>query len=304
MIMGWEEMRKKYVRYIKPSFPRFDPIGLLNQTEKIVCSGDKRKYTGFSATKEYGGIVTGYTVGCCLRCVFCWADWSRDFPERAGHFYSPEEAFSRMMNIARSKGITKLRISGAEPTIGKEHLLRLLELGEKSENVEIFYLETNGMYFGIDKNYAEKISKFKKVHVRVSLKAGGPEEFAKKTGANPNSFGIPFQAIRNLIDVGAEFNVAAVTDPRIITQKERDSLIRGLRDLDPSLLLTLEEEILEPFHPALARLSFAGYNKWHFAIPYYPVIVFFRLMRKNIRNQKFHSFIRKCMSVLFESFSA
>lgn len=296
-------MRKKYVRYIKPSFQTFDPIDLLNQTEKIVCVGDKRKYTGFSVSKEYGGIVTGYTAGCCLRCVFCWADWSRDFPERAGHFYSPEEAFSRMMNIARSKGISQLRISGAEPTICKAHLLRLLELGEKSENVEIFYLETNGMYFGIDKNYAEKVSKFKKVHVRVSLKAGGSEQFAKKTGADPDSFKIQFQAIRNLMGVGTKFNVAAVSDPRIMSQKERDALIRRLRDLDPSLLLTLEEEILEPFHPALARLSFAGYSKWHFAIPYYPVIVLFRLLQRNIRNQKFHDFIRKFLSVLFESFS-
>jgi uncharacterized Fe-S cluster-containing radical SAM superfamily protein len=53
-----------------------------------------RKYTDFYATGVYGGIATGYTVGCCLRCIFCWVDWSRDYPEKYGEFYTAEEAFT------------------------------------------------------------------------------------------------------------------------------------------------------------------------------------------------------------------
>jgi len=81
----------------------------------------------------YGGISTGYTVGCCLRCVFCWVDFSRDFPEKYGQLYAPEEVFEQLVKNARKRGISKLRISGGEPTLGKEHLLALLELVEATD---------------------------------------------------------------------------------------------------------------------------------------------------------------------------
>ena len=82
-----------YPRYVTLDSKPFDPIKLIKETEKLVCQGNKRKYTDFYATGVYGGIATGYTVGCCLRCIFCWVDWSRDYPETRGEFYSPEEAF-------------------------------------------------------------------------------------------------------------------------------------------------------------------------------------------------------------------
>jgi len=73
---------KKYPRYVTPDFEPFDPVKLARETEKIVTKYEngkcKRKYTAFYATGVYGGISTGYTVGCCLRCVFCWVDWSRE----------------------------------------------------------------------------------------------------------------------------------------------------------------------------------------------------------------------------------
>ena len=36
-------------------------------------------------------------------------------------------------------------------------------------------LETNGILLGVDPDYARQIARFKKVHTRVSLKAGTPE---------------------------------------------------------------------------------------------------------------------------------
>ena len=80
-------------RYLEPGFIPFDPLELAKQTEKIVCRGDRRKYTKFTCTRMYGGIATGYTCGCCLRCIFCWVHWCRDFPEEYGRFYSLSEAF-------------------------------------------------------------------------------------------------------------------------------------------------------------------------------------------------------------------
>jgi uncharacterized Fe-S cluster-containing radical SAM superfamily protein len=261
-----------YPRYVTPDFKPFDPLELARETEEIVCRGRSRKYTNFYSTKVYGGIATGYACGCCLRCVFCWVDWSRDFPESNGRFYSPEEVFSTLGETARKFKVKKLRVSGAEPTLGREHLLGLLELVEASE-FDVFILETNGILFGSDKGYVEKISKFKKPHVRVSLKAGTPEAFTRKTGAKAESFELPFKAIRNLLDYGASFHVAAMSlDPRIMKADERRSLVERIAEIDPRLLTSLEEEVIDPYKATLARLRYAGIElEWPLRRVYAPI---------------------------------
>ncbi len=247
-----------YPRYITSSYEPFDPIQLAKETEEIVCRGDARKYTDFYATGVYGGIATGYTCGCCLRCVFCWVDWSRDFPERYGQFYSAAEAFGKLRETAHRFKVSKLRISGAEPTLGKEHLLKLLEHVETSE-FELFVLETNGILFGADRDYVKAVSKFRKVHVRLSLKAGTPEDFTRKTGGKPEAFEIPFKAIRSLLDFRVSFHVAAMSaDPRIMGHEERVALVEKLASISPSLASTLEEEVIDPYETTLARLKHAG----------------------------------------------
>jgi len=207
----------QYQRYLKPGFIPFNPLKLAKQTEEIICRNDRRKYTKIVCTRMYGGIVTGYTCGCCLRCIFCWAHWSRDFPEKNGPFYSSMRAFSQMSRIAHKARIFQLGLSGAEPTIGKAHLLALLEKVEHSP-FQSFILETNGVLIGADPNYAKEIAGFKKVHTRISLKAGTPEEFTRKTGAISESFELPFKGIVNLIEAGASFHVSAMTDKRIVTK--------------------------------------------------------------------------------------
>jgi len=247
-----------------------------------VCKGDARKYTDFYAVRVYGGIATGYAVGCCLRCIFCWVDWSQDYPERFGQYYSPDDAFRMLRRAALRRGVKKLRISGAEPTIGKSHLLALLELVETSEFV-LFILETNGIVFGVDRDYVEAIARFKKPHVRVSLKAGSPEAFTRKTGAKPESFEIPFRAIENLLNYGVSFHVAAMSaDPRIMTPEERRSLIERLAEIDPGLPLNLEEEVVDPYETTLARLKYAGLDlDWPLKKIYAPI----RGMRKVPQNE-------------------
>jgi len=267
---------KGYPRYVTPDFEPFDPVELAKETEYIVTrhgpNGQERKYEAFYATGVYGGISTGYCIGCCLRCVFCWVSWGRDYPERFGQFYSPEEVFNRLSEAAHKHNVNKLRISGAEPTIGKNHLLRLLELVEQSE-FPLFILETNGVLFGVDKDYVNKISRFTKPHVRVSLKTGTAEDFTKKTGAKPEAFEIPFQAVRNLLDNNVSFHVAAMSaDPRIMAPKERENLIKKLVEIDPRLLANLEEEVMDDYNTTLARLKFAGWKiEWPLKRIYTPI---------------------------------
>jgi len=267
---------KAYPRFVTPDFETFDPVELARETEKIVTRsgphGLERKYETFYATGVYGGIATGYCVGCCFRCVFCWVSWGRDYPERFGQFYSAEEAFNQLKAAAHKYGVNKLRISGAEPTLGKEHLLRLLEHVEASEFPR-FILETNGILFGVDRDYVHEIAKFTKPHVRVSLKAGTPEAFKKKTGAIPEAFEIPFQAIRNLLDYSVSFHVAAMSaDPRITTPDERVNLIRKLAGIDPSLVTNLEEEVMDAYDTTLTRLKLAGLKvEWPLKRVYKPI---------------------------------
>lgn len=267
---------RDYPSFVTPGFEPFDPVQLARETEKIVTRsgprGLERKYEHFYTTGVYGGIATGYCIGCCLRCIFCWVSWGRDFPERFGKFYSPEEAFSRLREAAHKRKVEKLRISGAEPTLGKDHLLSLLERVETSE-FPLFILETNGILLGVDKDYVRKISKFTKPYVRVSLKAGTPEAFTRKTGAKPEAFKIPFRAIRNLLDHHVSFHVAAMSaDPRIMTPEERNSLMQKLAEIDPRLLLDLEEEVMDPYKTTLARLKHADLKvEWPLKQVYTPI---------------------------------
>ena len=261
-----------YPRYITPGFKPFDPVQLARETEEIVCKGDARKYTDFYATGVYGGIATGYTCGCCLRCVFCWVDWSRDFPERHGEFYSADEAFQKLTETAHRFNVSKLRISGAEPTLGKEHLLKLLQHVETSR-FELFILETNGILFGVDRDYVKAVSDYPKTHVRLSVKAGTPEDFRRKTGAKPETFEIPFRAIRNLLDFRVSFHVAAMSaDPRIMSREERLALLEKLASVSPRLVSTLEEEVVDRYETTLARLKHAGLKlQWPLRKTYEPV---------------------------------
>lgn len=249
---------EEYPRRLTPDSEPFDPVELAERTREIVCRGEERKYTKFYATGVYGGIGTGYTCGCCLRCVFCWVDRSRDYPEELGNFYSPEGAFERLADAAESYGTHKLRISGAEPTICRKHLIRLLKLVEESD-FEPFILETNGILFGVDESYVEEISRFEKPHVRVSLKAGTPEAFERKTGAKAEFFEVPFHGIRNLLDHNVSFHVAGMMDdPRIVEPEERKELARRLKKIHPGLLRSFEGEVVDSYRSTLRRLESSG----------------------------------------------
>jgi len=261
----------EYQRFLTPEFTPFDPIELAEKTEKIITKegqeGLERKYVSFYSAPVYSGIATGYAVGCCLRCIYCWTNWSRDFPEEYGKFYSPKEAADRLINEAE-KGITsrgwehyrhlkvnKLRVSGCEPTLGKEHLLKVLE--HLSNYSYQFYLETNGILFGKDYDYVKRLAKYSDfIYVRVSFKAASPEGFTERTGAIGEHYELPFKALKNLLDVGIYARAAAMTDPKIMPEEERNILIKRLDDIDPSARYseTLEEEVIGSYDTTRKRL--------------------------------------------------
>ncbi len=252
-------MTEEFPRVVTPLSTPYNPLELAKATQRLVCRPEDsaRKYTNIYLAGVYGGIATAYAVGCPIRCIFCWVDDSREYPESRGRFYSPEALVNELLKVAQRKNTNKARISGAEPTLCKNHLLKVLPLIETS-SLDTFMLETNGILFGMDPNYVKQIAQFDKVHIRISIKAATPEGFKKRTGAKAASYLLPFRAIKNLLEADASFHVAAMTDSRLMAPSERKQLIRLLTDLHPRLARSLEEEVCDPYPATARRLEAAG----------------------------------------------
>jgi uncharacterized Fe-S cluster-containing radical SAM superfamily protein len=165
----------------------FDAVRRAEQMAKIVCRDDGRKYSRFRPARFYSGIATADCVGCNLQCIFCWSYGSVIKPHLFGEFQSPEDVARKLVSITRKKGYRQVRISGSEPTLAREHLLKVLDLIPKDLR---FILETNGLLIGHDEDYARALSKYGNLHIRVSLKGTTEDEFCRLTGAEPSGFGL------------------------------------------------------------------------------------------------------------------
>ncbi|MFX1535357.1 MAG: radical SAM protein [Promethearchaeota archaeon] len=250
-------------------FP-FDPVQLTESTQQIVCKNidgvPYRKYTEFYAVGVYGGIATAYSVGCNFRCVFCWVDWSRDWPEKYGEFYSPFDVYQRLRRIMKPINLRRARISGAEPTLCPEHLCEVLELVHQDvKDFDLFVIETNGIVLSQDATLAPRLAQYASVrrndtvgHVRLSIRGGLPEPFVEKTGCAPEFMNLPFIAAERLWDAGVSFHVAVVVDPRFTSAQEKEAIYSRLAEIDPSIRRSVEEEYLDPYPHALVRLRAVG----------------------------------------------
>ena len=242
--------------YLKPGMEPFDPLSLAELTQPVVCRGEGRKYTRFHCVGVYGGISTGYAVGCNLRCVFCWVGLSRDFPHRHGRLCSAEETARNLVDKAKRRGLEKIRISGGEPTLCRRHLLKVLELTRPSGMR--FILETNGVLLGADESYVRELGRFSHIHLRLSLKAGNGAGWEARTGAKKESFELPYRAIRFLVGSGVRFHVAAMTDPALMPGAERQELLDRLEDA--GYRDWVEEEACYAYDLTLLRLRESGFK--------------------------------------------
>lgn len=198
----------------------YDPIKKAEETARIVSRGYQRRYYRFRAARFYGGIGTADCVGCCLRCLFCWS-WDKVMkPGRYGDFYSPQRVAGKLITIARKKRFRQVRISGNEPTIARDHLLKVIE-GIPGDIR--FILETNGILIGHDPTYARDLSRFRNLHVRVSVKGTEEAEFSRLTGAASSGFGLQLAALENL----DRFNVSA--HPAVMVSFSSPEKIKALR---------------------------------------------------------------------------
>ena len=232
-----------------------DTIEWAAKVKEVVSSGEKRKYYRFRPAPFYGGIATADCVGCCLKCLFCWSWHIITEPEKAGRLYSPEEVVRSLLSIARKKEFHQIRISGNEPTLHRPHLLKVLQLVPKDIH---FILETNGILIGHDPSYAEDLSRFPNLYVRVSLKGASPEDFTKLTMAKPEGFELQIKALEGLVEVGVDCFPAVMAN--FSSQEDIKRLRQRLKEIRPDFGDFEEEElILYPFvldHIQKAGLSF------------------------------------------------
>ena len=223
----------------------YNPIDLSKKTEELVLKDKKRKYYRFRPARFYGGIATADIVGCNLRCKFCWSGNSVWNAMNIGKFYSPEEVAEILLNIAESKGYHRVRISGGEPTIGRQHLIKLLE------NIYydlVFILETNGILLGFDITYVEALSKFKNLHIRVCIKGIDYKEFTFLTGAE-SGYKYQIKSLEYLRDSKISFNVAMVS-----TSNDIEPFNDRLNEIGLSKIM-LEKEKIKLYPQVKKRLQ-------------------------------------------------
>jgi uncharacterized Fe-S cluster-containing radical SAM superfamily protein len=227
----------------------YDPVKRHLAVEELVIrigpEGQERKYYRIRPARWYGGIVTADCVGCGLICKFCWvSDVVMNRPHDVGSFYTSRKVADSLVALARKCKLDLLRISGGEPTIGKQHLLEVLE-NLKGRGYR-FILETNGIPIAHDEEYAENLAKYNFIHVRVSLKGCNSEEFALLTGAKPEGFALQLKALEKLVDakVSCHPSVMASFSPK----KNLQYLIEQIGQISPKLAeeIEIEELILYP----------------------------------------------------------
>ena len=203
-----------------------------------------RKYYRFRGGRWYGGIATGDVVGCNLRCRFCWA-WNKgSYRFDIGTFYRPDNALRKMLDIALSRGYRYIRLSGAEPTLSKLHLLQMLELLEKLDVKVKFILETNGIEIALDDDFASRLARFRRLIVRVSIKGTSPETFHRITGAKPEYFEVQIRAIEKLVEHGMRLGeqVYPAVMLSFSTREEIERFLERLRQIHPVLVESLDPE--------------------------------------------------------------
>jgi uncharacterized Fe-S cluster-containing radical SAM superfamily protein len=90
----------------------------------------------------------------------------------------------------------------------------------------------------------------------VSIKGTSQEEYHKLTDAIPESYELPFRALKHLIDAGVSCNACVMisfSDEQGIRNVERK-----LFETHPGLLKSLEKERITPFPKVAQRLAKNG----------------------------------------------
>ena len=231
------------------------PLELGEAMERIVVDGNRRKYVQLGRSlRFYGGTTSATEVGCNLRCKFCFSDKPVWKPKSIGRFYTPQQVFDGLKKNAERHGHTTISASASEGTFGRQHLFELLDLVEASQFVYI--LETNGMTLGADPDFARQLARYKRLHVRVSIKGADASEYHTVTGARGSSYRLPFLALQHLIE--AEVSCSACLMASFSSSDSIAACKEQLFSIHPGILRSLEIETITLFPKVKERLDRYG----------------------------------------------
>lgn len=241
----------------------YDPVERHRQIENLVIQGkvegDLKKYYRFRHDRWYGGIITADCAGCGLTCKFCWVRKESILEGREpGEFLKPEEVAGRFLKLMKENRVNQGRISGGEPTIGRSHLFKILNVFQHKR--VRFILETNGILIGEDESYAQELALYPFVHARVSFKGCNEEEFTRLTGADSRGFHLQLNALRYLKRAGVSVHPAVMLS---FSEREAvDQLYSAIWKIDPILHSEIEEEKVILYPHVEEKLKRAGL-KYH-----------------------------------------
>jgi uncharacterized Fe-S cluster-containing radical SAM superfamily protein len=262
----------KYGEAIKKIVTRVGSSGRERLYIKAPTNDPKNKTLDFRISNYYLKTAVADTVGCNLRCVFCWTiDRFRDCPKikDAGVFYSPIQVANALNTTAKKFDCKYLRLTQGEPTLDMDHLTHVLDELIKlnapyiSANMPYtFILETNGLLLGKYSNFAKRLSEYTKtgsiekpfIHVRVSIKGATAPKFRLYTFADASFYKLQFDALKNCLDAGLSVHPAVMLD-FIETREEFETLRTSLENIDQSMLKALEFERLFLEDYVIARLN-------------------------------------------------
>jgi uncharacterized Fe-S cluster-containing radical SAM superfamily protein len=245
----------------------YDPVERHRQVENLVVrkrvGGDLKKYYRFRHDRWYGGIITADCAGCGLTCKFCWV---RSDPalegQEGGELFTPDEVAGKILKLGKEKRVRQFRISGGEPTIGREHLFKLLN-ALQNKGIR-FILETNGILIGEDETYAQELALYPFLQARVSLKGCTEQEFARLTGADPRGFQLQLSALKNLVKSGVSTHAAVMIS--FSGREAMDRLYNTIWKIDPRMHSEVEREEVILYPHVLKKLRRANleYYSGHF----------------------------------------
>jgi uncharacterized Fe-S cluster-containing radical SAM superfamily protein len=246
----------------------YDPVERHGRIENLVIrkkvGGDLKKYYRFRQDHWYGGIITADCAGCGLTCKFCWVRNESLLEGRGkGDFFAPDQVAEKILKLTKEKKIHQVRISGGEPTIGWDHLLKLLNA---LQNKRLrFILETNGILIGEHENYARDLAPYPFLHVRVSLKGCSEEEFSRLTGADSKGFRLQLAALANLLKAGVSTHPAVMIS--YSGREAIDRLYHNIWKIDPRMQSEVEREEVILYPHVLEKLRRANleYDSGHFS---------------------------------------
>lgn len=262
----------EYGEVIKKLVTRVGPSGRERLYIKAPSTDPKNKNRDFRISNYYLKTAVADTLGCNLRCVFCWTiDRFRDFSKNKniGTYYSPFEVANALDTNAKKFNCKHLRITQGEPTLDMDHLTSILDELIKLNTPYIsgkipytFILETNGLLLGKYPNLTKRLSEYTNIwstdkpfiHVRVSMKAATASKFRLYTLADASFYKLQFNALKNCLDAGISVHPAIMLD-FIETREEFETLRSSLEDIDQNMLKVLEFERLFLENYVTARLK-------------------------------------------------